>query len=56
MEPKFAPAPQVASPFVPSWPVDDFLQLSDYESGDKVSLRSLMPSYGGSMTIGAITF
>lgn len=35
VEPKFSPVPQVASPFVPSWPVDDFLQLSDYESNDK---------------------
>ncbi|KAJ4819317.1 B-box zinc finger protein [Rhynchospora pubera] len=35
VEPKFAAVPQVASPFVPSWPVEDFLQLSDYESSDK---------------------
>lgn len=35
VEPKLAPVPEVASPFVPSWPVDDFLQLSDYETNDK---------------------
>ncbi|KAJ4751562.1 B-box zinc finger family protein [Rhynchospora pubera] len=35
VEPKFAAVPQVASPFVPSWPVEDFLQLSDYDSSDK---------------------
>ncbi|KAJ3671507.1 hypothetical protein LUZ60_007586 [Juncus effusus] len=37
---KVLQAPHVDSLFVPSWPVDEFLQLSDYESNDKYQKNS----------------
>jgi len=46
LDPKIPTTQESPSSFIPSaWAVDEFLQLSDYESGDKVRSRGCKISY-----------